>query len=335
MKSALLVCLCLFAQLQIAQAQRLELARLGDCPLESGNRILDCEVGYRIFGTLNETRSNAVLVPTWANGTSEQWISLIGPGKLLDSDNYFIIVVDSLCNGISSSPSNSKRQRRMHFPRITIHDMVATDHTLLAQHLHLQHLYAIVGQSMAGMQAFDWIVSYPEFMDKAVIIVGSPRLASFDLLMWQTQIDQIESNPKWHHGKYAENPLGLAEVRLSTLFLTTPDAVNRRVIDGALAPETVTAAASVDANNRIRQMEAMLTQDVSKSAGNSLAQAAARVRAKSLVIVARHDHVVTPRPALEFAQLIGAQIEVLESDCGHLATSCEADFLVSLVHDFL
>src|SRR5882757_4441688 len=109
-----------------ALAQEQQFAQLGDFKLESGETIRDCRIGYRTFGKLNETRSNAILFPTWAGGTTEQLKANFGPGRLVDTDKYFVIAVDALSNGVSSSPSNSKLQSRMSFPKYDFRDLVNT-----------------------------------------------------------------------------------------------------------------------------------------------------------------------------------------------------------------
>src|SRR5258706_3191651 len=129
-------------------AQDQQFAQLGDFKLESGAVIRDCRIGYRTFGTLNNDKSNAILFPTWAGGTTEEAKSNFGPGRLVDTDKYYVIAVDALSNGVSSSPSNSKLQPRMSFPKFTFGDLVNTQHELLTRVLHLSHLKAVMGVSM-------------------------------------------------------------------------------------------------------------------------------------------------------------------------------------------
>jgi homoserine O-acetyltransferase len=311
---------------------------LGDFRLESGEVIRDCRIGYRILGKLDNSKSNVILFPTWAGGTSEQLVSNVGQGKLIDSARYYVIAIDALGNGVSSSPSNSKSQPRMSFPKFTLRDTVNTQHRVLTKILHLNHVKAVVGISMGGMQAFQWIVSYPNFMDKAIPIVGSPQLAPYDLLHWQTQIDAITTDPAWNKGNYAANPARAAEAEFSSLLLTTPENYNQRMTRKQVFEElekAKNATGGFDANNKIRQAQAMIALDVAVPFGGSLERSAASVKAKVLVIAAKYDHVVTPSPALEFARLLGSQVLVLEGNCGHLAPSCESNTVSKAVADFL
>jgi homoserine O-acetyltransferase/O-succinyltransferase len=308
-----------------APAQELQFANLGDFRLESGEVLHDCRIGYRTFGHINATASNAILIPTWAGGTTEELKPTIGPKRLLDDSEYFVIAIDALANGVSSSPTNNTAQPRMKFPKITVRDMVNSQYQVLTGTLGIKHLKAVIGMSMGGMQTFQWMVAYPAFMDKAIPIAGSPRLAPYDLLLWQAQIDAIEGNPNWNQGDYTENPSRDVEFEFGELLLNTPQQYNRTHTRQQTLESLAKAkdAPNTDANNKIRQAEAMMAIDVSSPFGGSMERAAAAVKAKVFVIVATYDHVVTPQPARDFAALLHAPILELDSDCGHLATACE------------
>jgi homoserine O-acetyltransferase len=322
----------------VALAQQQQFANIGDLKLQNGGVIRNCRIGYRTFGQPNADKSNVVVFPTWAGGTTEQLQGSIGSGKLVDSSRYFVIAIDALSNGVSSSPSNSRLQPRMKFPKFTLRDTVESQHKLLTQVLHIDRVKAIVGISMGGMQVFQWLVSYPDFMDKAVPIVGSPRLAPYDLLLWQAQIEALMRDREWNGGNYTKNPARAVDFAFGELLLTTPSDYNRRKTREQTLADLEKArgdAKRSDANNKIRQDQAMMALDITQEFGGSLERTARAVKAKVFVVVAKFDHVVTPGPATEFASLLGAKVLELESDCGHLATACESRRLNDAVAEFL
>ncbi|HKW96701.1 MAG TPA: alpha/beta fold hydrolase [Bryobacteraceae bacterium] len=321
--------------------QELRFANLGDFKLQNGEVIRDCRIGYRTFGRLDGTKSNAVLFPTWFTGTTKDLISLVGPGKLVDSSKYFVITVDALGDSVSSSPSNSKMQPHMKFPKFSVRDMVESQHRVATEVLHLGHVRAVIGISMGGMQTFQWLVAYPEFMDVAIPIVGSPKLTSYDLLLWQAEVHAIEADAKWNNGDYAAAPeagmrtvADIHELALETPAYRvkhTPAQDFRRFIESS---EDSTMR-GFDANNWIRQAQAMMGHDVSLPFDEDMQKAAAAVKARVLVIAGLQDHMVNPQPALAFARLIHAPTLEIDSDCGHLISDCEAPKVNAAAAKFL
>ena len=313
-----------------------QFASIGNLKLQNGELIRDCRLGYRTFGQLNDDKSNVVLFPTWFGGRTQELVGLIGPGKLVDSTRYFVVAVDALGDGVSCSPSNSQAQPRMKFPQFAIRDMVESQHLLLTRALHITHVRAVMGISMGGMQTFQWAVAYPDFMDKAIPIVGSPRLAAYDLLLWQTMIDAVEENPLWKDGNYTQQPVPREVEHISDLALSTPEHYNQETTrEKFFASLKEPADTHFDSNDRIRQAQAMMGLDVSAPFGGSMERAAAEVKAPMLIIVDAHDHMVTPGPALNFAKLKGAQTLVLENDCGHLGPGCEQGKVGAAIAEFL
>jgi len=319
----------------------LQIGRLGDFRLESGAVIRECQVGYRTYGKLNAQRSNAILFPSWFTGTAEELASLIGPAKLVDSSQYFVIAVDALGDGVSSSPSNSPAQPRMKFPEFSICDMVAAEHELVTKVLALPHLRAVIGISMGGMQTFQWMVSYPDFMDRAIPIVGSPRLGSYDLLLWQAELHAIEADANWKHGEYQARPAAAMRTvaDIHALALQTPQLRDRET-SPAKFPQFLgsverSTMEGFDTNNWYRQAQAMMGHDVSRPFGGDMQKAAGMVHARVLVVASLQDHMVTPWPALDFAKMLKARTLELNSDCGHVATGCEEARIAAAIAGFL
>lgn len=341
MKRCLPALACLLTFTAAAGAQEIKFSPLGDFKLESGQTIHDLELGYRTLGSLNADKSNAILWPTWFTGTSQELLNFAGPDKLLDPAKYYIILVDALGNGVTSSPSTSVTQPRMHFPKFTIRDMVNAEYKLATDRLGLTRLRAVMGISMGGMQTFQWVVAYPDFMDKAIPIVGSPRLTSYDLLLWTAEEHAIESDAAWSHGDYVPIPAaGMKTVAdIHEMNLTTPqyraEHTTRADFSQFLEKTEADTSKHFDANNWIRQLQAMMAQDVSKPVEGSMEKAAAQVRAQVLVVAATQDHMVNPGPALDFAKLIHAQMLELASDCGHLSPGCEEQKMNAAIQEFL
>jgi homoserine O-acetyltransferase len=322
-------------------AESLQTASLGDFQLVNGEVIRDLKIGYRTLGELNRSKSNAILFPTWFTGTTADLVErVIGEG-LLDPSKFFVILVDALGDGVSSSPSNSVAQPHMQFPRFTIRDMVHSQHKLVTEVLGIPHLKAVMGISMGGMQTFEWIVSYPNFMDKAVPIHGSPRLSSYDLLLWTAEVRAIQNDPAWAEGEYSSPPLnGMKTVAaINSLAVTTPEYVidenDPADFDEFLGKTEQSIIQGFDANNWIRQAQAMMDHDVFARFEGSMEKAAAAVRAEVLVVVGTQDHMVTPQPALEFAQHLFAPVVEIPSSCGHLSLWCEMESTTRTISQFL
>jgi homoserine O-acetyltransferase len=312
-------------------------AALGTCNLVSGKQITGCFIGYRTWGKLNAQHSNAILFPTWFSGRSSNIAPSVGAESLVDPSKYFLIVVDALGDGVSSSPSTSTTQHGREFPAITIKDMVNAEYRLALEALHLTHLHAVMGISMGGMQTFEWMVDYPDFMDVAIPIVGSPRLTGYDLLLWYNEESALKSDPAWQGGRYTKSPPLGAVQAIHQMNLTTPaDYARIHPPDKFLSDYVgylTTGVLPFDANDWLAQLDAMIHHDVAR--GGKIEDAAKRVKAKVLVVAAAQDHMVNPKPALDFAALIGARTLVLDSDCGHLSNTCKAGIMNPAVRAFL
>jgi homoserine O-acetyltransferase len=334
----LLVLLVFLAAPQHLHAQgELRLADLGDFRLESGQVIKECRLGYRTFGTLNRERSNAILFPTWFGGTSKDLVDLgfIGPSKLADTSRYFVVAVDAFGDGVSSSPSNSKKQPGRTFPEFTVRDMVKAQHQLLTKYLGLSRLHAVIGISMGGMQAFQWTLSYPGFAQKAITIMGTPRAAPSDLVLYDTGLRAIDTLSAVRDGE-ALGPE--ASAALLALAVLTPEfylkSLSRadltRALDGAQD-----ILLKYNLMDWAWQLKAMIGNDIYRRPVASEKEAAGAIRTKLMVIVSRNDILVNPEPSLALAASLKAETLVLQGDCGHFSVVCEPDKITGATATFL
>jgi homoserine O-acetyltransferase len=132
--------------------------------LEEGGTIRNCQLAYATFGTLNAAKDNAILVPTWYSGTNKIIEQVfVGSGHALDPDKYFIIIVNQIGGGLSTSPHNTPPPAGMaNFPRVRIGDDVRAQHKLITEKFDLNNLALVVGGSMGAQQTYEWAVCYPD-----------------------------------------------------------------------------------------------------------------------------------------------------------------------------
>ncbi|MDK2892336.1 homoserine O-acetyltransferase [Methanohalophilus sp.] len=201
--------------------------------LNSGNFLEEVTVAYETYGKLNSEKNNAILICHALTGDAHAagyhegdekpgwWDSTIGPGKAFDTDRYFVICSNVLggCQG-TTGPSSINPSTGMSyglsFPQITIEDMVNLQYEFL-KHLGISRLYAVAGGSMGGMQALQWAVSFPEMMQKVIVLastaISSPQQIAFNEVARQA----IMRDPKWNKGDYYDGEFpceGLALARM-------------------------------------------------------------------------------------------------------------------------
>ena len=203
--------------------------------LDSGASIAPYTIAYQTYGTLNPERSNAVLVchaltgdqfaaePHPVTGKPGWWSTLVGPGKTLDTDRYFLICANVLggCMG-SSGPvevnAATGRPWGLSFPVITVGDMVRAQRRLI-DHLGIQSLFCVLGGSMGGMQVLQWAASYPARVFSAVPIATAARHSAQNIAFHEVGRQAIMADPEWAQGNYLElgrNPSrGLAVARMA------------------------------------------------------------------------------------------------------------------------
>jgi homoserine O-acetyltransferase/O-succinyltransferase len=271
----------------------------GDLKLESGEVIKDFSISYVTHGKLNDRKSNAILMVTAISGNHHRLDFMIGPGKALDTDKYFIICTDAIANGLSTSPSNSKAQPRMQFPKFTIRDMVQSQYRLMKEKLGIDHVVAVVGPSMGGMQVLQWGVSHPDYMDALVAMVPLAKTPAWTVAVLEASRKAIMNDAAWKDGNYEAPPekgVRLWRDIISFLSARTPDMYAAQFKNGMdvlpwMESQETALIKVFDANDWIYQTWAYERHDVGTTPGfgGDTAKALASIKAKTLILTGTKD----------------------------------------------
>ena len=175
---------------------------------ESGATLPEAKIMYGTYGRLNAAGDNAVLLPSHYMADLHGYEWLIGPGKALDPEKQFLITSELFGNGRSSSPSNTPPPfDGPRFPVTTIRDNVEAVHQLLTTELGVKHLQAVIGFSMGAQQAFQWAVSYPDYMDHVVATSGTAKTYGHGIVRNESEIAAITTDAAFANGDYKTEPV--------------------------------------------------------------------------------------------------------------------------------
>lgn len=201
-----LLILLTFAQFSYSEGQH-QIFNLGDFSLESGTILPDAKLSYVTHGELNEAKNNLIVVPSAYLGDHHGFDFLIESGKALDPNKYFIVATDMFQNGLSSSPSNTPEPfSGPNFPLISIRDNVKAGYKLVTEVFGVKRIYGVVGFSMGAQQAFQWGVSYPNFVEKIVGIAGSAVEYPHGQVRLEGFIAAIQADNSFNEGNYNSPP---------------------------------------------------------------------------------------------------------------------------------
>ena len=189
-------------------------AILKDFAFANGEKLPELKIHYTTLGTPQRDKkgnvTNAVMILHGTGGTGKQFFQpqfadeLFGPGQLLDTKKYYIILPDNIGHGASSKPSDGMR---MAFPKYDYDDMVAAQHRMLTEKLGVKTLKLILGTSMGCMHAFVWGETYPGFAQKLAPFACQPIEIAGENRLWRTlSIDAIKADPLWKDGNYTTPP---------------------------------------------------------------------------------------------------------------------------------
>ena len=309
----------------IAQSQQ-QFAEIGDLELVSGDVITNCKIGYRTFGKLNTDSSNVIIYPTWFEGTTENVGRLIEKYRFIDTTKYFIIAIDALGNGVSTSPSNYNVYKIKSLSDITIRDMVNSQFKMLTEVFKFKHIFAAVGGSLGAMQVLEWAVAYPDFISKIVAYVGTPKLSTYDLLWNNIQLNIIETGKRYGVPDF-ETRKSLA--MMMAAMGRTPEFIIEKIkpedFQNYLKDFDKEYSSTFTLDDYECQLKAIVNNDISKSFGGSMEEAAKSINAKLFLIISETDLLVNPIETKKFAKLTNAKTLILNNNCGHLAVSCEIE----------
>jgi len=252
---------------------------------ESGVVLPEAKIVYGTYGKLNAAGDNAVLLPShyMANMRGYGW--LIAPGgmakqRALDSTKLFLVTSELFGNGRSSSPSNTPEPfHGPRFPVMTMRDNVNAVHQMLVEQLGVKHLKAVIGFSMGAQQAFQWAVSYPDFMDRIVATSGTAKTYGHGIARNEGQIAAITADENFKGGDYTEEPAkGISAFGMVwAAWLYSPEWWRQELWKSEEKPGTTLQTVldhfrngfipGADANNLILQMRTWESNDVGATPG--------------------------------------------------------------------
>lgn len=335
-----------------------------------GGKVLpEVTVGWESYGTLNENKDNVILITHYFTGNSHAagkynesdtqpgyWDAIIGPGKAIDTERFFVISVDSLANlsihnpnvhttGPASINPLTQKPYGLSFPVITIRDFVNVQKALL-ESLGINSLYAVIGPSMGSMQAMDWAVAYPEWVPRMVAVIAAGQSDAWTTAALEQWATPIKLDAKWRQGNYPADDGPVEGLAASLMIITqqalTPEFFNQQgkllgytpvesgPLKDILAKHSIVEwlyrrakqrAAEMDANHLLYLVRAC--QLFIAGHNGNLEKAMAKVNAKTLFLPAENDLLLLPYMAelphdLLKAQDKATQISALEGHLGHL-----------------
>ncbi len=299
-----------------------EFVSIGALTTERGDELPVVRVAYETFGTLNEAGTNAVLVvhaltgdshllgdPGPGHPTGGWWSGIVGPGKAVDTDRWFVVAPNMLggCQGTTGPASYAPdgREWGSRFPFLTIRDQVAAQRAL-TEALGISRWAAVIGGSMGGMQALEWAISYPDLLER-VAILAAPAISNADqIALNSVQLEAIRVDPAFSGGDYYDNEdgpsqgLALAR-RMALLNYRSPTELNDRfqrswqsgmsplggggryAVESYLDYHGNKFTRRFDANSYVTLVQAMSSHDVGRGRGGT-AEALRRATAKALVL---------------------------------------------------
>ena len=313
-----------------------DLVSIGQLDLEEGGSIPDCQLAVATFGELNEAKDNAILVTTWYSGTHQIFRDLyIGQEHALNPERYFIVCINQIGDGLSTSPHNADGANAglsmSRFPKVRIGDDVVAQERLLREHFGIETLQLVVGGSMGAQQTYEWAVRFPEKVLRAAPIAGTAQNTPHDFLYTEALNEQIWSDPGWNGGEYTSHSdvvdgltrhahiwgvMGFStEFWKQEVWRALDFESKEAFLTGFLEPYFTV----MDPNDLLTLAWKWQRGDVARHTGGDLAAALGRITAKTFVMPIDEDMFFPVRDCrAEQEQVTGSELRIVEDVLGHL-----------------
>lgn len=302
---------------------------LGRFELEEGGSLDDLELAYTTFGELNAARDNVVLVTTWYSGSHGIMGQLyIGEGHALDPARHFIVVVDQIGSGLSTSPHHGLGPD---FPRVRIGDDVRAQERLLRERFGVEQLRLVFGGSMGGQQAYEWAVRFPDQVQRVAPLAATARIPDANAVFVDAICEALTTDPAFAGGRYEKSDAVAAGLRRHARLMaiegfSAPWWADERWRDlGFDSPAAFLEGfmfpyfAPMDPNDLLCQAWKWQHADVSRHAGGDLGAALARITAKTFVLPIDHDLFFPADVCRTEQQLVpGSELRTVRTTSGHL-----------------
>lgn len=312
-----------------------ETFELGDITLQSGESLRDGKLAYKTYGELSPRGDNAILLPTFYTGTHRRNEGFFGNGRAIDPAHHFVVSINLLGNGLSSSPSNTPEpQHGPRFPNVTLWDNVYCQHRLLTERLDVSHLALVAGWSMAGCQSYQWAVQYPDMVDAILPFCASARTSTHNFVFLEGVKAALCADKDWHQGDYTSPPVAglkaFARVYAGWAFSQTfyRDGLYRQLgfetVEELLRDWEADHVENWDANDLLAKLATWQAGDVSANDlyDGDFASALGAIRARTILMPCTHDLYFPPEDNEIEARLIaGAEFRAQDSPWGHCVAS--------------
>jgi homoserine O-acetyltransferase len=298
-----------------------------DFAFENGSVMPELRVAYETRGHLDPGRGNAILLVHGTTGDRHAFDPMIGPGKTFDTDKFFVITVDAIGGGESSSPRDGLGQD---FPRYTIRDMMTAQHALVSQGLELSTLRAVGGRSMGSFVSLEWGIHHPEMVRSLILLVPSPKAEANFRISVDLMTSVIALDPEWAGGRYTHNPV--EGLRLAGMLLY-PWTVSATYLDRLPAPQlakeleaTARSFGGWDANSLVFRYAASRAHDIAAPFGGDMTAALSQITAPTLILPSASDRLFGLGGARRIRDGVKhASYAEIPSDLGHRAGRAAPD----------